>query len=77
MTTMSQILSTNITIGNTTVTQISDMTSTDHSMYQADMSGEKRKVAESTNHTQAGNFQVAPVDGLSVEEEPTTGAASD
>ena len=36
MTTMPQIISTNITTGNTTVTQISDMMSTDHSMYQAD-----------------------------------------
>ena len=77
MTTMSQILSTNITTGSTTVTQISDMTSTDHSMYLADMSGEKRKAADGTNHTQAGHFQVAPADGLSTEEESPAGAAGD
>jgi hypothetical protein len=77
MTTMSQILSTNITTGNTTVTQMSDMTSTDQSMHLADMSGEKRKAADGTNHTQAGNFQVAPADGLSTEEESPAGAAGD
>ena len=77
MTVLSQFMATNITTGTTTVTQMSDMNSTDQSMFQADMSGEKRNAADSTNHTQAFNSQVAPTDGLSTQEEPTFGAASD
>ena len=77
MTAISQFMATNITTGNTTITQISDMTSTDQSIVQADMSGEKRKAADSTNHTPAVNSQVALTEGISTQEESTFEAASD
>ena len=65
------------TTGTPTVTQISDVTMTDQTMLLADMSGEKRKTADGTNHTNVLTSQVAHAEGLSTQEEPTPWAAGD
>jgi len=65
------------TTGTPTVIQISDVTMYDQTMPLADMSGEKQKKADGTNHTNILTSQVALAEGLSTQEEPTLGAAGD